>query len=173
MSENTTQAPSAPWKELVQVMTEQAQAYEGLLDFLKDKQQAIIQGDTNKLKAMEAEEKDHICKLENLEDVRIETAAECSTDKESEITLKKLMEHVPEEHREPLEQVAVRLMDALNSVALTNKSNAELIDEAMKFTEYTLNLLSSTGDTEESTYESSGRLRESENKIKGFLNKQV
>lgn len=166
-----TAKSSAPWAELIQVLTLQAQKYEEYTEFLKKKQELIILGDTDTLKDIEKEEKDFISALEIQEDTRRETANECM---EGEVTLRGLLELAPAEHAKELEAVAIRLMDALNNTALANKTNAELVGEAMRFVEYNLNLLSSTGVPNESTYSHTGRLQDADKKVvKHYLNKQV
>ena len=167
----STVKPDAPWAELIQVLTLQAQKYEEYAEFLKKKQDLIIKGDTDALKDLEKEEKDFISALEIQEDSRRETARECM---DGEVTLRGLLEAAPEAHKEEFEAVAIRLMDALNNTALANKTNAELVGEAMRFVEYNLNLLSSSGAPNESTYSHTGRLQDADKKVvKHYLNKQV
>lgn len=166
---NTTK-PGAPWAELIQVLTLQAQKYEEYTEFLKNKQDLIIKGDTDALKNLEKEEKEFISALEIQEDSRQETARECM---DGDVTLRGLLEAAPEAHAEGLEAAAIRLMDALNDTALANKTNTELVGEAMRFVEYNLNLLSSAGVPNESTYSHTGRLMDADKKIvKHYLNKQ-
>jgi hypothetical protein len=163
--------PDAPWAELIQVLALQAQKYEEYTEFLKRKQDLIIKGDTDALKDHEKEEKEFISSLEIQEDSRRETAGECM---DGEVTLRGLLDAAPGEYAEELEAAAIRLMDALNNTALANKTNAELVGEAMRFVEYNLNLLSSTGVPNESTYSPTGRLQDADKKIvKHYLNKQV
>jgi flagellar biosynthesis/type III secretory pathway chaperone len=170
--ENSEQATGKSlWNGVIRVLFKQAETYEKFNAFLKVKQKAIITGDTKHLKTLEGEEKSFVSTLEQLEDVRRESAIECVGGEAP--TLRDLLAGSPQEHRPELEDAAVRLMEAINKVVVTHKSNTELLEEAIHFVQFNLNLLTSSGAPTDSTYGASGRLREAENKVKGLLNKQV
>lgn len=159
------------WDSVIRVLHKQADTYEQFNAFLKDKQKAIIKGDTALLKDLEGREKEFVNTLELLEDTRRECAIECVGGETP--TLRDLLAGAPDQSRADLEAAAVRLMESINSVVITHKSNAELLEEAIHFVQFNLNLLTSSGTPTDSTYGASGRLIEAENKIKGLLNKQV
>jgi flagellar biosynthesis/type III secretory pathway chaperone len=162
---------NAPWDGLIQILNRQSDKYNEFLGFLKQKEKSVIKGDSEKLKELTAREKGFITALEALEDVRIETVNECVEDKG--VTLREMLGLAPEAFHAELEAAAVRLMEILNQVALVNKTNAELIELAIQFTGYTVNLLTSSDDVQETTYESTGRIREQPLLPRGLLNKQV
>ena len=159
------------WDSLIRVIDSQAETYEKFHAYMKRKQHAIIKGDTHTLKTLEGEEKQFLNRLEELEDLRRDTAVEC-LDREG-VTLRDLLQEAPESHRPALEQASVRLMEAINSVVITHKSNTELLEEAIHFVQFNLNLLTTSSSPADSIYGSSGRISEAESKIKGLLNKQV
>lgn len=171
MDKQERAAGTSVWDTVIRVLYKQAETYESFNAFLKDKQKAIIKGDTEKLKTLEGKEKGFVSTLEQLEDARRESSMECVGGEAP--TLRDLLTGAPDEHRSDLEAAAMRLMEAINGVVITHKSNAELLEEAIHFVQFNLNLLTSSGTPTDSTYGASGRLVEAENKIKGLLNKQV
>lgn len=168
--ENTT--PAADWNSLAEILRLQAEAYDRFHEFLDNKEKTIVSGDMKKIADLLQKENELVSGLENLEDRRLEIAAELHPGGKG-ATLKDLLERSPEEYLQKLEGLALRLMDALNRVAIKNKTNSELIGSAMEFTNYMLNLMSSSATPEESTYAYNGRIRQADAKIKSILNKQV
>ena len=138
---------------------------------MKQKQKIIIKGDTQQIKQIEGQEKSFVNKLEQLEDLRRSSAMECVGGDTP--TLRDLLAGAPEEHRVELEGAALRLMEAINQVVMTHKANSELLEEAIHFVQFNLNLLTSSGAPNDSTYSASGQLHDAENKVKGLLNRQV
>lgn len=171
MAGNTGAKEEGAWKELVKALADQAGGYEEFLKFLKDKEQFLIKGETKKLGELLKKEKEQIDRLDALEDARIAAATGCGGGRDT--SLSELLQKAPDEMRNALEETAVRLIEALNRVAIANKTNAELVGTAMEYTDYMLNLLSTAVLPPENTYEATGRIKQSETKVKSFLNKQV
>jgi flagellar biosynthesis/type III secretory pathway chaperone len=73
--------------------------------------------------------------------------------------------------REEIEKEALALMETLNRVASLNRSNAELIKEATQFVNYNINLM--TSGERENIYSERGKMKSAEQKVSGFLNRQV
>lgn len=159
------------WDDIIAILHKQADTYQEFNEFMKVKQKTIIKGDTNTLKEQEGKEKIFINRLEQLEDLRRQSAIECVGGQAP--TLRDLLAGSPAEHKTELEGVAMRLMESINNVVITHKCNTELLEEAIHFVQFNLNLLTSSGAPTDSTYGATGQLRDAENKIKGLLNKQV
>lgn len=172
MTEQEKTTTAAGWDGMAEILRQQAEAYGQFYEFLDSKEKTIVGGDMKKIADLLQKENELVSGLENLEDRRLEIAAELHPGGKG-ATLKDLLECAPEEHSRKLEELALRLMDALNKVAIKNKTNSELIASAMEFTNYMLNLMSSSSMPEESTYAYNGRIRQADVKIKSILNKQV
>ena len=171
MTENTAAAATADWKKLIETLERQADAYSRFFILLEKKEKALIKSDAKEMQDLVNEERDFAAELENLEDERRQAAAAAGGPDKT--TLRDLLDIAPEEFGEELDTVAVRLIGELNKVAIKNKSNAELVGTAMDFFNYMLNLMTSASTPDDGTYESSGRVRQAELKIKSLLNKQV
>ncbi|MFA6450627.1 MAG: flagellar protein FlgN [bacterium] len=161
-----------PWAELSEIMKKQAKQYSKFLNLLTKKEKALIDGDMNKLTKIIKEEKEYIHELELTENKRVEAVKECLPEQGGAPTLKEVLAAVPPEEKDTLEKNAVGLMESLNKVAVANRSNAELIKEAMNFVNYNVNLLSSDR-TLDNLYEGTGRMKGSEPKVRGLINKEV
>jgi flagellar biosynthesis/type III secretory pathway chaperone len=160
------------WAALSEIMRKQAKQYEKFLDIMKKKERALITGDTNKLAKILKEEEKNIYELELIENKRIKIVTECMPGHGGPPTLKDALQAAPPEEKEDLEKNALGLITVLSEVALANRSNAELIKEAMNFTTYNINLLTSDR-TLDNLYEGTGRMKGSEPKVRGIINKEV
>ena len=162
----------SPWNELVKTLKEQAKGYQQYHSLLKEKEKHLIRGDTKRLMTLVEKENRAVEGLDKIEQKRIKVIRECVGEgKEEQPMLTELLEIAPEEYRAAIEKEAVSLIEVLNSVASLNRSNAELIKEAIQFVNYNISLLS--GGERENIYSENGRMRATEQKISGFLNRQV
>jgi flagellar biosynthesis/type III secretory pathway chaperone len=170
----TANGAASDWNELIHVLNEQAAVYKEFLNFLTEKEKALVKGDMKKLNNLLKKEKTFVGRLDKLEDKRRASAAGCAAAPDGEApTLRELLEVAPDAVKNRLDETAVKMIETLNEVAIKNKSNAELVGAAMEFVNYMLNLMSSSAAPGENTYESSGRVRQPDAKVKSILNKQV
>jgi hypothetical protein len=161
-----------PWAEISEIMKKQAKQYDKFLDLLKKKEKALIGGDTKKLSKIIKEEEQYIHELELIENKRIKAVKACLPEHGGNPTLKEVLDAAPDEEQKTLEKSALILMETLNEVAAANRSNAELIKEAMNFVNYNVNLLSSDR-TLDNLYEGTGKMKGAEPKIRGIINKEA
>jgi flagellar biosynthesis/type III secretory pathway chaperone len=160
------------WADLRELMEKQRKNYEKFLELLRKKERIIISGDTKKLQKIVKEEEKAVHELEKMELKRIEAVSACVAGQGGRVTLKAVLDEAPAEEKDGLEKAAVGLMESLNAVAVSNRSNAELIKEAMNFVDYNVNLLSSDR-TIDNLYEGSGRMKGVEPKVRGIINKEA
>ncbi len=161
-----------PWSELSSMMDELKKQYVKFIGVIKKKEKALIKGNSKVVRKVIKEEEKFINQLEELENERLKATAACLPDKEEQPTLRDVLEAAPDEEREALEQSAIELMETLNEVAIANRSNAELIDESLKYIDYNVNLLSSDR-TRDNMYEGTGRMKDAGPKRRGILNREA
>jgi flagellar biosynthesis/type III secretory pathway chaperone len=167
-----TVANEKTWAALRSAIDEQIKMYSKLLEVLARKQKHLIKGNTKELAKSTKEENKFIDRLEALEKKRLEAAAACLPGRERTVTLQDVLDAAPEGEKEKLEEAAVALMETLNSVAVLNRANAELVKESMAFIQYNMNLLSSDR-TRDNLYEGSGKMRDPGPKKRGIVNREA
>lgn len=169
MSENIA---TNPWKALSEIIKRMNTEYEKLQELMVRKQKLLIENENQKFHELNKEEQSFINEIEKMEKKRLEAAKACMPESEDAPPLKELLEHAPDDSRDELEQAAVKLMERLNGIASANRGVYELINEAMNFVNFQLNLMGSDQE-KETIYEGSGRMRDQKPKMKGIFNKKA
>ncbi len=160
-----------PWDNLIELMEKQKKMYDKFRELLKKKEKAVVEGDINKLQKLIKEEEKSVNEIEKTEQRRIEAVEACIA-KKQKMTIGQMIDLAPPEKKEGLNKAAMELIKALDSVATLNRTNAELINEAMNFINFNVNLLSSNRAVD-NLYEGTGRMKGSEPKVLGIINKEA
>ncbi len=169
MSENTI---ANPWNALCDIIDGLNSEYEKLQVIMHTKQRLLIENKNSEFQELNKEEQAFINEIEKMENKRLEISKACMPDSDGPPTLQQLLETAPEDVRESLELNAVKLMEQLNGIASANRGVYELINEAMNFVNFQLNLLG-TEQEKVTIYEGSGKMRDQKPKMKGIFNQKA
>lgn len=146
------------WDALVSLLTEMVDLYRGVLNLSRNKQEVLIEVNPPELEKITKQEEFLILQIGKLESKRGKLlkgiAADCGV-KPEELTLSKLQELAEPAMADRLEAVAGEFDQTMIELASVNQLNTELIQRALGFINYNLNVLSQT--TTGPTYASQGQ----------------
>lgn len=147
----------ANWENLITVLGEMAGIYRVLLDLSRQKRDVLIAVKPQNLESITKNEELLILQVGKLEAIRgkmmKEIASAGGIDVDS-LTLAKIRELAGPDEAARLEAVGAELTSIMAELAPVNKLNAELIQQALGFINYNLNLL--TQSTAGPTYAPKG-----------------
>jgi len=147
-------------KQLLTNLGEQKNQYKILLEKAKEKQQAIIQNDLEAIESLNQKEEELIKSISALESERIshiENSPEIYGENPLSLTLEELKEKLPEGVRALIDKETKELMEVLKELRDLNSENAELLKQALRFVNVTINTI--TGADESNSY-SKGKKKE-------------
>lgn len=135
-------------ENLIEVLTKESGAYEGLLDISRRKTAIIVKGDLGALTQLTEEEQDAASVIANLDKKRREVTADIANVLNMDVNTLKLSKLVDMLSSRPDEQKALakaietlkKNADALQQV---NTQNGELLKNSIEMVQFELNLLQS------------------------------
>lgn len=154
-------------QELIKILESEYHNYEQLCVLAEEKKDVVIKGDIETLKNITASENELVGRNQKLEKSRTaimeDIANVLGQDKES-LTLTKLIEllNSQEKDRESLKDIQTRFRDKLDTLRKLNEKNGILIQQALSYVEYNVNVMQSYRALPSISYESSGGVRVSE-----------
>lgn len=134
--------------------------YQSLLSLAKEKTGILVQGDVQKLEALLAQETEFVIAAGKLEKQRSGLLKEWSTAagwKPVELNTQFVVEQLEASHKELVEAKVIELKQVIDELREANNANGELIDHALQFVNYSLELLSGQ-DAGGMTYGANGYL---------------
>jgi len=141
---------------LISVISEQASFYEDLVSLGTQKKEYIIQNDVEALRKVMAQENAIVGKAQRVDRARADLMHDIAgvlNEKESELTLSRLAEIIREqsEHKSFVD-VAERLRIAADTLKNVNEQNKLLLQNALEYIDFTINLIRSTYEGEPAGY---------------------
>lgn len=142
----------ANWEKLVALLGEMTGLYQAILDLSRQKREILIAVKPRELEVITKQEELFILQVGKLEAARSRLTQEIAAAgglTADTLTFAKMKELAGPEQGEKLEAIAADLGSIMNELAPINQLNAELIQRALGFINYNLNLLtqSSVGPT--------------------------
>ena len=133
--------------------------YQGLLKIAEKKTDCLINNDITALLALVEEEKKAAAQTSQLNSVREQLLTKyCKQTGQDfkNMTLQKLARQVPEPYNKQLADIRAKISDAVAKLSSRNDLNRQLTDNGMKYIDFSLQLISSSGP-ETPVYGSSGQ----------------
>ena len=136
--------------ELIDILDRQRELYQRLLEIAKAKQPVLVKGDLAKLEEFTKQEEQIVVQVGKLEEQRSRVHQALANHfhfPEPEITLSEIAAKVSAELSDKLSQVGDGLKDTLNELKDVNNLNSVLIKQSLDYIEFTVNLITSIGET--------------------------
>ena len=154
-------------QELIKILESEYDNYEQLCILAEKKKDVVIKGDVETLKVITASENELVGKNQKLEKERtsiMEDIANVLNRNKDELTLTKLIELIDsqEEDAENLKDIQKRFRDKLNTLKNLNEKNGILIQQALSYVEYNVNVMQSYKTLPSISYQAGGEVRMSE-----------
>ncbi|HHW57518.1 MAG TPA: flagellar protein FlgN [Clostridia bacterium] len=148
---------------LVEVLRGETEIYRVLLDLAIKKTDIIIAGQIKELDEILQMEKQLIKHLMDLEEQREEILG--NIDKQGRMTLNDLMEIVSLEEAENLKSIKHNLSLILEELEERNKLNTALIEQALEYVNYSINVISTVLESDGGIYGDKGSIKKPLNLI--------
>jgi len=150
------------FSELIKVLKDELSAYTDLFKIAIKKTDILTKGDVELLSKITAIEQETIVKIGNMEGQRFEimnTIAKKYKKDISEINAEYLGDIMPEDQAREFFKTYESLKKVLNDIQERNKINEKLINRALEYIQFTIDLIAQSSK-EESGYSASGKTRE-------------
>ncbi len=161
-------------KLLLENLIEQTNQYKILLEKAREKQQAIIQNNLEAIESLNKEEEKLIKVISALESQRIsniENNPEIYGDDALSLTLEELKSRFPEGVQALIEKETKELMKVLGELRETNSENADLLKQALRFVNVTINTI--TGADESNNYSKDKKREGAQSKARNLLDRKI
>jgi flagellar biosynthesis/type III secretory pathway chaperone len=151
--------------QLLDIMNEQAQRYEELLGLSQEKKDAIVKNDVEHLQKITHFENLLVSQNQKLERKRMDLMkdiADVMGKKADELTLSALIELMDgQEVRGKLTEAGNKIRDTLTALSDANDLNASLIQNALDYLEYSVNVIQTSVNQGPATFSvKGGQLKE-------------
>lgn len=146
--------------ELLQVLIEEAGLYDDLVKISGDKKKSIIDNDIDLLKGITCQENIIAGKMQRLEKKRLSIITDIANvlnEKEANITLSSLANIIIEQpESEKMKKVALHLKESLSTLKELNEQNKILIENALEYIDFSINVIRSSIDASPAIYSANG-----------------
>ena len=146
--------------ELIKVITQEADYYDQLIKISTDKKIFIINNDINALKDITCTENTLAGKMQRLEKKRLSLIVDIANvlnEKEDNITLSYLADIITDPPQvEEMKDLTVRLKKSITALKELNEQNKVLIENALEYIDFSMNVIRSTLDSSPTIFNSKG-----------------
>jgi len=135
------------WDDLLKVLREMLSVYQGILTLSQQKHDILIAAKSHELETVTKQEEMLIIEVGKLEDIRGKIVGEMMAAygmKDGEVSLAELKKIAKPEIVEQLEMFGEKFGSIMAAMVPLNQQNTELIQQALRFVNYNINLLSQT-----------------------------
>jgi flagellar biosynthesis/type III secretory pathway chaperone len=151
-------------EDLIAIIQREIDAFDELLDTLREKQRAIVEGEVGRLNSSVRNETRVTSETRQLEAERIERSKELA--RELNLVgragvspkLSEIIEVVEEKYAERLSEQRELLRSLIHKVQYVNKSNQFLLDYSIKFVEQNIELLLGAAEKGKTVYAKDGKV---------------
>ena len=133
------------WDDLLKVLREMLSAYQAILNLSQQKHEILIAANSHDLETVTKQEEILIVRVGKLEDLRGKILGELMDQygiKDGEVSLAELKKIAKPEIVEQLETFGTEFGLIMTEMVPLNLQNTELIQQALRFVNYNINLLS-------------------------------
>lgn len=160
--------------QLLAVMEEQVKIMSDLAALSKKKSQVLVEGRLDELDVLLRGEQALIWQMGRLEERRfrlqMDVAAQMNVHP-SQITLERLLQAAPAEYGERCRQVAEQYGESARELTQVNQLNTDLIQQAMAYVDFSLQLLGARGPASAQVYSPSGSRGQPDPKLRRLDNR--
>jgi flagellar biosynthesis/type III secretory pathway chaperone len=160
--------------QLLTVMEEQVKVMADLTALSQKKSLLLVDGNLDELDVLLRGEQALIFQLGKLEDRRfrlqMETAADLAIHP-SQLTLERLVDAVPADYAVRCKEVAEKYGEAAKKLTQVNQLNTELVQQAMAYVDFSLQLLGARGPATAQVYSAQGSRDPREAKLRRLDNR--
>jgi Mg2+ and Co2+ transporter CorA len=135
-------------ENLIKTLQYEWRTYSGLLKTEEKKTDCLIKNDIKTLNEITEEEKKAVEQVRMLSSAREQLLAKFCDDNGQDyktFTLTKLIEQVDDPYKKQLKDIGQKLNAAVNKLSARNKINQKLTENAIKYIDFSLQLISSPG----------------------------
>lgn len=135
--------------ELIEVLGEEYETYNGLIPISREKTQIIVKNDTTTLQEITAKEQEAIDRITSLENKRARIMEDIKTvlgKQNDNLNLSTLINLLDKQHKEKraLSELHDKLKETVNILVDINNRNKVLIQQSLDMIEFNINYLQST-----------------------------
>lgn len=151
-------------EDLIAIIQREIDAFNELLETLREKQKAIVEGEVSRLNTSVQNETRVTSETKQIEAERIERSKELARELNLEgkggaaPKLSEIIEVVEEKYAERLSEQREFLRSLIQRVQYVNKSNQFLLDHSIKFVEQNIELLIGTAEKGQGVYAKDGKV---------------
>lgn len=145
--------------ELEKVLSEEIETYTNLEKIIIAKKESLVKGDMEKLKNIDCEIEKFVSITQELDNKRISVSSKFS---DENLTLEEIIEIIEKEDQKEAQQIAnlrKQLKFKAENVQRQNKINAQLIENALKLIEFSINSIIKAVTPEAVSYNNMGKFK--------------
>lgn len=160
--------------QLLAVMDEQVKYMADLTALSQRKSQLLVEGNLGELDVLLRGEQALVWQLGKLEERRFSLQVELAADlgvHPSQFTLERLLATIPPEYADRCRQVAGQYGEAATTLAEANQLNTELVQQAMAYVDFSLQMLGARGPASAQVYSPSGQRDSRDGKLRRLDNR--
>ena len=146
-------------KELTEILKEENELYEKLLDIAEDKKETLINNNIESLFNLVENDRDYIEQVSELEERRLTLMNDIKENFaiEDDLSYMEFVEQLPDHWGEKLNPIRNELLETLEEFHILNEENKKLIEEAVKFNKFSIDLIIENLNNNEYTYNELGK----------------
>lgn len=160
--------------QLLAVMDEQIKYMTDLTALSSKKSQLLVEGNLDELDILLRGEQALVWQLGKLEERRFQLQFELAAALRihpGQLTLERLLAEVPSEFADRCRQVAGQYGEAATTLAEANKLNTELVQQAMAYVDFSLQMLGARGPASAQVYSPTGQRDSRDGKLRRLDNR--
>jgi len=146
-------------EELTEILKEENELYEKLLDIAEDKKETLINNNIESLFNLVENDRDYIEQVSELEERRLTLMNDIKENFaiEDDLSYMEFVEQLPDHWGEKLNPIRNELLETLEEFHILNEENKKLIEEAVKFNKFSIDLIIENLNNNEYTYNELGK----------------
>lgn len=145
--------------ELSEILKAENELYKKLLDIAEDKKETLINNNIESLFEHVESDREHIEKVSELEERRLTLMNEIKENFEIEddLSYMEFVDQLPDKWGKKLNPIRDELLTTLEEFHVINEENKKLIEEAVKFNKFSIDLIIENLNNNEYTYNETGK----------------
>ncbi len=145
--------------ELTQILKEENELYKKLLDIAENKKETLINNNIESLFEYVERDREYIEKVSELEERRLTLMSDIKDNFEIEddLSYMEFVEKLPNHWGDKLNPIRNKLLETLDEFHIKNEENKKLIEEAVKFNKFSIDLIIENLNNNEYTYNELGK----------------
>lgn len=145
--------------ELTEILKEEHELYKKLLDIAENKKETLINNNIESLFEHVESDREHIEKVAELEEKRLTLMSEIKENFaiEDDLSYMEFVGQLPDHWGEKLNPIRNELLETLEEFHVINEENKKLIEEAVKFNKFSIDLIIENLNNNDYTYNELGK----------------